>query len=327
MKKIISLGFGLSLLGGLMIAAPAHAEDKGLDGNSVYAWLKSAGYVNESAPADIKPRTESGATTKPSSDQGDSAAVAQAKKTFPDFEQYPAYVQASLLNAQARGDFSAGSTGAAVQAINAGDWSQAATSYAALPGHSDADAQAFTRYAKDRGIEQTWDRAVAVGAASFGNVNVKATDAYTANHRLKELVATDTDNRQRFANNAGSTSFSFTVSSSTRGFFDISAPANQTFQFTVLDRNVQDGDIETIRLVNGTGTHINRTVSLLNAGTVITTRLQKGPNELRILARNQGSQGLNTGGVRIDSTVLTGPNDQDIALHTGETAVLRITGR
>jgi len=194
---------------------------------------------------------------------------------------------------------------------------------------------AFLRYARETDIERTWKRAVILGNEGFAQSNpVNATTAYGMNRGLTVADYNDVANRQIRRNQTagGSTGnatppFAFTVPNSTGGFSDITVPHNHSFTFTLLDRHVVDGDVETVTFVNGKGTHINQTITLTSQGQVFTARAAKGPNELRILAQNQGSQGVNSGGIRISSPVIHGVVDQNVSLLTGQTGVLRVTGR
>lgn len=196
--------------------------------------------------------------------------------------------------------------------------------------HMQNNQLAYLRFARELDVERTWKRAVISGTEGFAFIPPANPSANADNRAVKTVDVVDLDNRQRFAISTPAPSappFEFTVGSSTFGFSDIEVRANRPFVFKLLDRHIVDGDIETVSLVNGTGSHINRTITLTSAGQEFTTRVQRGANELRVLAVNQGTQGINSGGLRINSSVITGTIDQDVSLNTGQTGILRITGR
>jgi len=196
--------------------------------------------------------------------------------------------------------------------------------------HMQTNQLAYMRYSRELDVERTWKRAVVSGQEGFAFVRATVPSFNADNRGLKTVDVVDLDRRQQFANlgsGASNSPFAFTVGSSTGGFTDITVRAGKSFVFEVLDRHIEDGDIETLSLVNGKGSQINQTITLTNAGQIFTGRIRRGANELRVTAENQGSMGINSGGLRISSQVLSGQNDQDVSLTTGQTGILRITGR
>jgi hypothetical protein len=196
--------------------------------------------------------------------------------------------------------------------------------------HMQNNQLAYMRFARELDVERTWNRAVISGNEGFAFIPPANQSANADNRAVKTVDVVDMDNRQRFAISTPPPTappFEFTVGSSTFGFTDITVNASTPFVFKLLDRHIVDGDIETVSLVNGRGSQINQTITLTSAGQQFTTRVQRGANELRVFAVNQGTLGVNSGGLRINSPVLTGPIDQDVSLNTGQTGILRITGR
>ncbi len=196
------------------------------------------------------------------------------------------------------------------------------------------DELAFLRFARENDIDRTWKRAVMIGNEGFAANNpADATSAYGANRGLTVADYNDYVNRQNRDNQpTGGASpttppLAFSVPNSTFGFADITVNRKTPFTFTLLDRHIVDGDIQSVTFVNGKGSQINQTITLTGTGQAFTVRVAKGDNELRIFAQNQGTLGVNSGGLRIGSPVVTGAADQDVSLLTGQTGILRVTGR
>jgi hypothetical protein len=185
---------------------------------------------------------------------------------------------------------------------------------------------AYRRAAREQEVERTWARAILSGQQGAVFEPAVARIEPPTPTQIAAIDVNDQDSRQQRASVGVTTSQFSLPTASSGGLGDIQVQHGR-FVFNLADRNIVDGDIVTLRFVDRSGTVTKRTVALTGPGQVISVNVPRGSSEILLTANNNGSLGTNGGRIRISSDVTAGRNTQTFNISTGQTAVLRITGR